>query len=1181
MRNLVLKLFMICVVLLAAVYVIYPPQRTLKLGKDLRGGTSLVYSVQIDPGQNAERVLNQTIDVLKERVDPGGTRDVSMTPQGRDRIEISFPQSDDKVRALRDLFEAELAKLQQTVVSQSELERVMALPAGERGPAIDALMGGDQARAARLKEAADSLETVAAERARLDTLTTELESLQAELDVASQVDPDDENAQPDLDRIAELQAQIGAKQGEFDELVGRIAQLEIAFDDARQEVLDRAVSPEEVRRALELSDEPIRIYDKQAKAYDEIPSPRQTALSQLKTDHPELAGQIDQIEATYDGYASQATGFEDPADMIRLLQGAGVLDFRITVDPDEHPDEQRLREELQERGPRNVQSSDTVWLKIAKVESFIDDVVELQALKESPAGFFASRQYVVERFEGEYYMLAWDVRGSRLLGSTGDWSVARAFKSQDRIGKPAIGFEMDAEGAVKLGELTGAHRGDRMAIVLDDRIMTAPNVNDRITRSGIIMGQFTQEEIDRIILVMQAGSLSARLSPQPISVSTLGPNLGADNLHKGLVAGLWALAIVSAFMIVYYYLCGFIAFIALTTNALLILAAMAASMQAFTLPGIAGVILTFGMAVDANVLIYERIREEMRAGEELKAAVRLGFAKALSSIVDANVTNLIVCVVLYQVGTPEIKGFALTLGIGVVCTMFSALVVARLIFAALVDLVGIKTLKMLPMTIPAVERILEPKFNWMKARYVFLAISIVCVGIGLGMVVKQRGEMLDLEFRGGVMVELDLVDPDTGDPKLMSRQEVEDRIIDISETASDDSVLKGLRGAVVLPRDPEPDGVTSSQFVIKTLVTDQTTVQEAIVSAFGMYLEGFSPLTYDDMNVDEVRTAPVYPIITGRLREDVDRGNYRADISDYIGGVVILVDDLLPPPPLDSLHTRLNLMRAQPDFSQTLVRDHDIVVLLGDETAVQAAAIVVSDEGLGYFDDEQAWWEDIASVEWRLVQEAFNRSTTPAQVQGFSPAIAQTFRAQAIIAVMLSFLLIMIYIWVRFGSVRYSLAAIITLLHDVLTVIGLIALAEILYDSDATAAIARKLGVLPFKIDLSLVAAILTIVGYSLNDTIIIMDRIRENRGKLDYASQKVVNLSINQTISRTVITSGTTLLAVLILYIFGGEGVRAFSYALLIGVVVGTYSSIAVAAPLVWSRKSDRTAPEEGTTEA
>jgi len=177
-------------------------------------------------------------------------------------------------------------------------------------------------------------------------------------------------------------------------------------------------------------------------------------------------------------------------------------------------------------------------------------------------------------------------------------------------------------------------------------------------------------------------------------------------------------------------------------------------------------------------------------------------------------------------------------------------------------------------------------------------------------------------------------------------------------------------------------------------------------------------------------------------------------------------------------------------------------------------------------------------------------------------------KGRAVAAVLLSFLFITIYIWVRFGTVRYSIAAIVCLMHDVLTCIGLIALAEIVYDMPSVQGVVRSMGIQPFKIDLTMVAAILTIIGYSLNDTIVIMDRIRENRGRLPYASTEVINDSVNQTISRTVITSGTTLIAVLILYIFGGDGVRAFSFALLVGIVVGTYSSVAVAAPLVWSRK-------------
>jgi protein-export membrane protein SecD len=289
-------------------------------------------------------------------------------------------------------------------------------------------------------------------------------------------------------------------------------------------------------------------------------------------------------------------------------------------------------------------------------------------------------------------MLIWDVRGSRLLGSSGDWSVARALQGQDDVGRPAINFEMDARGAVKLGELTQAHRGDRMAVILDDRVITAPTINAQITRSGIIEGQFTPDEIRTIIRVMQAGSLAARLSPEPISITTLGPNLGADNLRSGLNAGMWALVVVSLFMIFYYYLCGIVACIALACNGLLILGAMALSMQAFTLPGIAGVILTFGMAVDANVLIFERIREELRAGRTIKSSIDQGFEKALSAIIDSNVTTLIAAVILFQFGTSAVKGFAVTLTIGLLASMFTAVFVSRWLFDLVLSRFQVKKL---------------------------------------------------------------------------------------------------------------------------------------------------------------------------------------------------------------------------------------------------------------------------------------------------------------------------------------------------------------------------------------------------------------------------------------------------------------------------------------------------------
>ncbi|MEO1535861.1 MAG: protein translocase subunit SecF, partial [Planctomycetota bacterium] len=593
-----------------------------------------------------------------------------------------------------------------------------------------------------------------------------------------------------------------------------------------------------------------------------------------------------------------------------------------------------------------------------------------------------------------------------------------------------------------------------------------------------------------------------------------------------------------------------------------------------TLPGIAGIILTFGMAVDANVLIFERIREEMRRGVAIKPAVRLGFDKALSSIVDGNVTNLIVCLVLANIGTQEIKGFAITLGIGVIGTLFSALVVSRLIFALLVERVGIKNLGSLPRSVPAIERALEPNLDWLRVRRLCIVISAAFIGLGILMIARQGAEMLDNEFRGGTAVTMVLADDESGERKTLERAEVMRRVVEIAENADEESPLRDLASAEVLPVNPAADGVTSDTFRIKTLSTGaeaQALLSAALQEAFEDVLPTKPPLDFESDAVSDARAAPVYEIVETGLDAVIGRSGVVADVSEYDGGVAIFVENMEPMPSLEDLTERLEYMRRDREFSDYLSRERELIVVEGDDSAVQSAVLVVRDEGLLVYDSRDRWFDQVASVEWDLVTKALKRSESLAGVDSFDASVAGSFRARAIAAVLISFMLITIYIWVRFGSVRYSAAALAALMHDVMIAIGLIAVAEILYEHETTANLARSVNILPFKIDLSLVAALLTIIGYSLNDTIIIMDRIRENRGKLDYASRRTVNLSINQTVSRTVITSGTTLLAVLILFTSGGEGVRAFSYTLLIGVLVGTYSSIAVAAPLVWSGKTDR----------
>ncbi|MEM7621870.1 MAG: protein translocase subunit SecD [Planctomycetota bacterium] len=1158
MRH-ILRNAILCVGLLVfALWAVNPTDPNLRLGKDLRGGTTLVYAVNIDRADNPDEILDKTISVLKERVDPSGVLEIQMVAQGKDRIEVTMPLPSDEVRALRQSYEDALETLRATAVDADAVERAMRLGGEEREAALDRIAGGTDTIREALARAAESYDQARSLRERYDSLAGDVDD--------------------------------AATSAVLDEVAGAVADAEIAYENARDDALRSGLSPERMRRALTLSDEQKLLQDENGELVP-YPSPRERAIEDIEAEHPELAAEIDAVEAAFAAYIEQRTGLDDPEELKRLIQAAGVPGFRITVDPqginaeNAHPEEDRLRRELQENGPRNVRSRDARWCRVNKAEQWYDSTLEFEALRAAPAAYFANRGYVVEEYEGDYWMLCWDLRGKRLTQNDGNWAVARSYQTVDQAGRPAIGFEMDARGARLLGDLTGSNLGNQMAVLLDEQVYTAPNLRGNISVRGIIeggQGGFRPEEIDYIVRVLTAGSLQARLSPEPISQNTIAPEFGQDNLDTGRIAGIIALIAVSVFMVFYYFAYGVIAVVSLVFNAVLILAAMALARAPFTLPGIAGVILTFGMAVDANVLIYERIREELRKGEDLRSAVRLGYQKALSSIVDGNVTNLIVCFVLANpaLGTQEIRGFAVTLGIGVVCTLFSALVVSRLMLSVFVDLLRIRTMPMLPMVVPFIERVLEPKINWMGLRWVPVIVSTTFVGLGIFMIGYQGSEMLDTEFRGGTQVEFRLRPAQTGESASsdgylrLTKADVEARIEAATEDLGPEDPLAPLRNPVVIPINPAGDGVTSDRFLVKTYATATDAVLAEISEAFSDELESRPALVFRGAEVvspgfdDDL----VFPVLDPALGETIGRPDLRNNITPYLGGAAILIENIEPRTSADELLERLEQTRRTESYSQTLSRERDLIVLEGDREIVRSAVVLVGVEaGQGYFDNQALWQAEVAQLEWEIVRIALTSPSIPASVQSFSPVIAQDFQTNAIVAVFLSLLLILIYIWVRFGSVRYSTAAIVCLAHDVMIAIGLIALAEILYKNELTEAVAASLGIEPFKINLSLVAAILTIIGYSLNDTIIIMDRIRENRGKLPYASKEVINLSINQTVSRTVITSGTTLVATLILYTFGGAGVRAFSYALLIGVVIGTYSSIAVAAPLVWSRKLDR----------
>lgn len=1155
MQHLGRKALFVVVLLAVFAWSIIPPEKRIRLGKDLRGGTTLVYQLQIQPGEDAGEVVQRTIEVLKDRVDPHGLYEISIVPQGRDRLEITMPLPSPEMQRLRGAYEQALEQFQARSLSPAELDRVLASEPERRQAEIQRLAGDDPERLRLLEQAAAARDDF--ERARA-------------------------NYEAEVERLGP-----DASYDQIEPLSEPVFEARQRFEEARGAVLGTSPSADEIREVLNRSPRSRALWNPQTRKQEPQPSPRQRGIEDLVERYPAAADEIREVVGLHDRYLAQRTTLDDPSDLIRLLRASGVLSFRISVDPsgeNSHPREADLRQRLREEGPRAAGAPDARWYRINNIETWYGDANEGMALREDPVAYFADRGYVVEEHEGEYWMLLWDTPSTRLTqsGNAGTWSVESAFQTADEIGRPAIGFRMGTSGAALLGALTEKHVGNKMAVLLDDQVYTAPRLQSRISRQGQITGEFSRDEINYVVKVLSAGSLQAKLSPSPISQNTIGPELGADNLRAGMWAGIYALLIVSVFMVFYYFKAGLVAVIALACNALIILGALSLNRAALTLPGIAGIVLTFGMAVDANVLIYERIREELRAGQDLKAAVRLGYGKALSSIVDGNVTNLIVCIVLVLPGvsTQEVKGFAITLGIGVVATMFSALVISRLIFAYLLQHFGMRKLNMLPTIVPAIERALEPKINWIGLRWLFVIISTIYVGLGLGMIWHQGSEMLDTEFLGGIKVVLKFKEQEPGRPVTLDLEEVRRRVqSELVERAQADEdldhrVLLEMRNAEVVPLDPGEGGTVSDTFQIKTTIENDQMVRDALVEVFADVLDVKPALRFRGMDPqDEPRFFPVTNReLRANLRGVSDSFRFETDdVRDYMDGVVVLLEGLDPPPTLADLRQKLEQFRQQ-NFPETLSRSRELFVLEGTPEAVRSAAVVVDDPEISFVDDRAAWERDLALQEWEMAREALARSTTLAQVDKFSASIARTFKGRALAAVVLSFLFISIYIWVRFGAMRYALAGIVGLLHDVLTVIGLIALAEIVYDWGPSASIARSLGIMPFKIDLNMVAAILTVIGYSLNDSIIIMDRIRENRGKLPYASRDVVNLSINQTISRTLITSGTTLMATLILFLFGGEGVRAFSFALFVGVLVGTYSSIAVGAPLVWSRRRDRT---------
>lgn len=841
----------------------------------------------------------------------------------------------------------------------------------------------------------------------------------------------------------------------------------------------------------------------------------------------------------------------DTATLKRLLQGSGVLAFHIVAeDLAGTPQFAEMVDRLNRFGARPRAGDELRWFAVEE-ENFASSVLAIGP-------------------DGKRYVLVYNTDELSIDDRDGDWGLARAGATQDQDGFRAVSFQMDALGAQLFGDLSGANIGRRLAIVLDDQVISAPSLRGRIASQGIIEGGrsgFTATEQSYLVNTLNAGALPAQLSEDPISERTVGPQLGKQNLYRGFAACVYGLVIVGIFLIAYYYTSGVVAFAAVLMNMLIILASMAALQATFTLPSIAGIILSLGMSVDANVLIFERLREEQARGLSIRMALRNAYDRAFSAILDSNITTGITALVLYVFGSEEVRGFGLTLLIGIFASLFTALYVTKTVFGLMVDKFDLKDLGSLPRTFPRWNEILTPKIDWMKKAPLFGAVSAVIILIGLvlfGYYFSQN-RVLDIEFAGGTTAQFELVEPMTT-PEVREALERED--------ATD--VLAGLS---VVSIEPTAGVADDTMYEVIVPNQDDEAVTAAVVERLGENLNVRRPSTFVgyESSYEEVDESLVFPI-TDDLNE-VDGLPVNPNVAaGHLGGAAIVLRDLTPMLPPEELQTRLVQQRLKGAYDAEGLRGG---VSFEVETfpAEDAAIVYVSNDRFSYApgDDEvnEQWRTELAAPAFEVIVDAVSNPDELQKVTNIGAQVASEFQRDATIAIVLSVLAIMAYIWVRFGDLKYSTATVIALTHDTLFCIAGLGYAHLL----ANTLVGDVLLLDPFRLNLTMVAAILTVMGFSMNDTVVVFDRIRENRGKYGLLTRNVVNDSINQTLSRTLLTGGTTIVTIFVMYAFGGPGIHGFTYAMLVGIVTGTYSSIAIASPILLLGKQQEAMPSAEST--
>lgn len=724
--------------------------------------------------------------------------------------------------------------------------------------------------------------------------------------------------------------------------------------------------------------------------------------------------------------------------------------------------------------------------------------------------------------------------------------LARAFMTQDSRLNNAVGFAFNRKGATKFGRLTREHLPEeggnfkyRLAILLDNYVQSAPSLNAEISDSGIIEGGqngFPAGEVNYLLSILNAGSLPATLNPVPLLEEKVGPTLGQDTIAKGIRAVFISMIVVPIFMVIYYKAAGVIAVIALVLNLLLLVGFMSLTSSTFTLPGLAGLSLTIGMAVDANVLIFERMREEKDKGASIREQVRNGFDRAWTTILDANITTVLSGIVLFAIGTEEVKGFALTLIIGLVWNLFTAVYVSRVLFDYLVDKGVIKELHMM-------RFMANTSIDFVGKRRLAALASIIVIGIGLlAFVVRiSQGTMFNIDFTGGTLVTIRLNDQDSS----IAGQSIDRRTAYVREKA------KLLPDVTVETLNVENEKA-GTRFNIRTSDENQANVQSSINQVFGSALERVSLKVGARQVVEAPKDAPAAKDLS--VAPASAKYELSLNVKQSPSKIAQLFTDALAKADaggkVENPEKAFNV--TNPDSAALTQPD-----LAGEKLILQTT-----------LPEAQAK----AKLDALIASVANDPTLMFERVSNFGGTVAGETQKLAVIATVASWAIIAAYLWFRFKSWTYGFAAVLALVHDVLVALGAVALT---YWLAQIPVVSSLLMIEQFKIDLPMIAAFLTLVGFSVNDTIVIFDRLREIKGKSETINAKIVNDALNQTLSRTILTSLTAWTVVVIIYLFGGEGLHGFSFSLVVGFLSGTYSTIYIATPVLisWLGQADKKA--------